>query len=635
MSDNIADPASLVENPHRDRLITLFDISHIAVWENGKPTVKQRPAFIPDDTLFIGNYICEIEGDLYPSPDWVVIEVGRGSDLEAQGVPKPHVTIFGPDGAVLGCWQFEGDSTAAKDRLLELLPDPKWHGWMPTIPMYPHRVEYNDSPPIRWPYPPHSYITNYFPKMIEQHDLSEPVVFAITRNEHEVLAEYPDGITTDHKDFSRSGIGYSVIKHLLSKGVYPAEVARILENPAWPVGEYLREKSNPGEAITRDIQNAFNSLPREIEDEPVEVPKDRELAPWPDPLPRRPILIPGLAQRKVVTVIAGAGGDGKSLYTLQMGIAAAVGKPFAHWEPVGPMKVLYLNLEDDRDEVQRRASAICAVMGIEPAELRGRFHHMDVNRFPLLKKNKRPEEDQPEYEPTGYNTTLRNLIQEERYDLVILDPLIEMHTGLDENSNDDMKELMQVIRGMSREGNAAIFAVHHFRKGGQSGEADSARGGSAIINSCRVAITLARASETAKARNWEGDPNLYIQVSDAKQNYAAKEGDNIIKLLPVELSNGEVVPAFIGFDLPTGEDADDTVIALLESPPEGGWLVSNKAQKASQLRQALATAIRADVKTADAVLERMFEAGMIDQVEVKRPNGKAVKVWERRVEIPF
>ncbi len=76
------------------------------------------------------------------------------------------------------------------------------------------------------------------------------------------------------------------------------------------------------------------------------------------PPPPRQWLIEDLLPWNVVGLLAAAGGSGKSMLALQLGVSVASGVPFVGFPVTRPGQVLIISGEDDRGEYHRRLSAV-------------------------------------------------------------------------------------------------------------------------------------------------------------------------------------------------------------------------------------------------------------------------------------
>jgi hypothetical protein len=74
-------------------------------------------------------------------------------------------------------------------------------------------------------------------------------------------------------------------------------------------------------------------------------------------VPVRKWLVPDVIPANQVTILSGNGGDGKSLLSLQLAVAAVTATGWIGYLPE-PGGVLYASAEDDPDEIHRRIAAI-------------------------------------------------------------------------------------------------------------------------------------------------------------------------------------------------------------------------------------------------------------------------------------
>jgi AAA domain len=233
-------------------------------------------------------------------------------------------------------------------------------------------------------------------------------------------------------------------------------------------------------------------------------------------------VIPGLLMLKQVTVIVAPSGAGKSLLTIQVGIACAHNRPWAGWRPRSQFRVLFINTEDDIDEMKRRLAAAARTMtNIDQNMLADEFliaepvEGMVVARFdnrtktlvrtPLLEK--------------VIETILLNKIS-----VVFVDPFAETFEG-DENSNSELKWAGMLWREVARRTNAAVCLIHHTKKysTGMAGDVDAARGAGALIGIARIVSTLfpmtKQEAEIMLEEEGEREKRLqYLRYDDAKAN---------------------------------------------------------------------------------------------------------------------
>ncbi len=183
------------------------------------------------------------------------------------------------------------------------------------------------------------------------------------------------------------------------------------------------------------------------------------------------------------------------------------------------MRVMSLNVEDDRDELQRRYSATLRRLGRSPADLMenlvlvgptgsGALLTLDRSTGALINT---PAMDQ-----------LETAIMESKPDILFLDPMVELHDR-DENDNSAVRGVLARFRSMAVAHNMAVVLLHHSRKGvAEAGDPDSMRGASAIAGAARVVLTLnVMTKEEADSFGIPQDRRrYYARLDGAKMNYA-------------------------------------------------------------------------------------------------------------------
>ncbi len=358
------------------------------------------------------------------------------------------------------------------------------------------------------------------------------------------------------------------------------------------------------------------------------------LAPVPADLPARPWLVENLLMDGQVTMLTGRGGDGKSLLALQLAIMVAARADLGWWQARQRRNVLVLNAEDDLDEQRRRLLGACDVMDVDPRLLAERL--LTMQRESLVLVHRDPEDGK--VKPSALYDRLARLIDEHKIGLVVIDPLVEAHVGMDENSNADMKELVIMLRRLARLRSIPLLIVHHSRKGASGGDQDGARGGSALVNACRVVVTLDRMSDEEHKRVRPLLPKeRYIRVTGAKANYAGRIGDRWLELVPVELATGDWSPGLRriefgqmdeGFDVQTWEHRDE-LLRIVGEGRDGGrlWSTTTSGRKSARLDAAVADRLGLDAGQARDVLARFESAGLIARAEHRGDDRKATEVW--------
>lgn len=229
-------------------------------------------------------------------------------------------------------------------------------------------------------------------------------------------------------------------------------------------------------------------------------------------------IIPGLTMRRHLSVLVAPGGSGKSQFTIHMAIATALGMSWGGWTPRSPQKVLMINAEDDYDELRRRYYAAAEHMGIDPEALRGKIL---IPKFTDDLVIAQTDPKTKAVHRTPLFDRLRQGIEANSIGQVIVDPFAETFIG-DENSNSEIKWAAIAWRGLARMTNCSIYAVHHTKKhvAGMAGDADTSRGGSALVNTARVVSTLftMTAEDATLLSIPEDERHRYVRFDDAKAN---------------------------------------------------------------------------------------------------------------------
>jgi hypothetical protein len=305
---------------------------------------------------------------------------------------------------------------------------------------------------------------------------------------------------------------------------------------AW--NEFLDVFNDPVEITDEPDAEDLSDFESRMEDLTTEIGSDQ--------LKVRAWIAKGHLMRGKLTALIAPGGVGKSLVTLHWGIALARGNgDFIGFNVIdGPKNVCIVNLEDDREEQKLRLAATLQHHEIEGPELGGRlkFYNAKGVGFKLVGRN-----DKKQLKPTAQLKKLLAFIQKNKFDVVMIDPLVEIHDG-SENDNSEMAQVMSAIRQVMQIGNASGLLIHHTAKPPQAGSdnyagnQNAARGASAIINSVRMALTLFSMSNTeAKALGVpENLKRFYARLDDAKANYHMGTGSAVwLKRVTVNLKIGE------------------------------------------------------------------------------------------------
>jgi hypothetical protein len=328
--------------------------------------------------------------------------------------------------------------------------------------------------------------------------------------------------------------------------------------------------------------------------------------------PARPWLAPGYLLRGCVTVVSGPGGVSKSSLTLAWAVAMVLGRTFHRFEPKVPGKVLLLNCEDDKHEQRRRLEAIFHVFGIapnHPAIKGGSLIRVGVNGVGTLVQR---DQKTGEISQTDAMRELEAMIAKKRPDMIILDPLVELHNS-EENDNPALRAIVAYFRAIAGKYDAAVVLVHHARKGAGSspGDPDTLRGASSIVGAARIVLTVTgmQLNEAAAFGMSEAASKHYLRVDGAKSNHAPPGAAEWFHRQGFIVGSGDEVAAlepWVPSEEAAPEFAVDAILTAIAAGSPGGMPWS--PQKSTSLRSVK------NLFDEHGVIEKTAQKKLLDQL---------------------
>ena len=200
-------------------------------------------------------------------------------------------------------------------------------------------------------------------------------------------------------------------------------------------------------------------------------------------------------------VIVAPSGVGKSVYSFQLGACAALGKPFFGIRMSGPLRVLYVQAEDDVGDVAESAQGFFATYKPTPAEQAGLRERMRIVRW---------------NDAAGGKFLIRLRAEYERhpFDLVIINPLFSF-AGCNVSEQRELSPFLRNgLNAILNDTRAACVIVHHTNK-------PSAEERKSKTNSDQYA-----GSGSAELTNWA---RAYITLQNVKA-----AGDHVYKMALVK-----------------------------------------------------------------------------------------------------
>jgi hypothetical protein len=239
-------------------------------------------------------------------------------------------------------------------------------------------------------------------------------------------------------------------------------------------------------------------------------------------IPPREWLVDRLCLKAYITGLVAPGGTGKSSLALALGISVASNNDILQLGVRQQANVLVINNEDSYDELRRRIAGITTQFGINPISLKDRlFYESGYEKKYML--SEMSDSGQKE---TAFASDLIKYMLEKEIGLLIVDPFVSTHNA-PENDNTAMDQVMSIYRKIAAKTGAAITLIHHTRKqqdtkGSSAGNADIARGASALKDAVRVVATLTPMSTVeAKAITFDAQKqSRHFRLDFAKQNFS-------------------------------------------------------------------------------------------------------------------
>ncbi len=354
---------------------------------------------------------------------------------------------------------------------------------------------------------------------------------------------------------------------------------------------------------------------------------------WRNPadIPPRPWLYGHHLIRGQVSVTVAPGGVGKSSLTICEALAMASGRALLGDWTAADLKVWVYNLEDPRDELDRRIIAAMQHHDVGPTEIDGRLF-VDTGRERLLCTALQTQEGvkiiRPELD------ALAGEIKAKRIDVLIIDPFVSSHQ-VSENDNGAIDLVSKEWACLADHCNCAIELVHHTRKtNGETATTESGRGATALLATARSGRVLNKMSDTKKAEaDVKDDPSTYFAVTRDKANLAPA-GDCVWRrMASVHLDNGDSVGVVEVWNWPDAFDGiSEKDLLSVQNALEGkGLRYSDQAGDdwaGVVVAEVLGLDAVADKKRIKKLIETWLKSGALKKGQRTGPNRKSVPTLE-------
>ncbi len=243
-----------------------------------------------------------------------------------------------------------------------------------------------------------------------------------------------------------------------------------------------------------------------IKFEPYDFPDERTLKRW-------DFLCGTYLLRGAASCTASRGGTGKTSKSIVEALAMASGKRLLYDDVTRPLRVLIINLEDNRNAMEKRIAAAMRHHKLKPEDIGDRLF---LKAKGELKFKIVTQDSHGRYVVNQkFIDEMVRVIREKKIDVLIVDPLIKTH-AVRENDNTGMDLVMDGYSEIADRGDCAVGLCHHVRKGdGSAMTVDDLRGAGGIHDALRAL----RMEEPMTAQE-----AMKLKINDRRQYFRSFSG---------------------------------------------------------------------------------------------------------------
>jgi hypothetical protein len=252
-------------------------------------------------------------------------------------------------------------------------------------------------------------------------------------------------------------------------------------------------------------------------------------------IPPRGWLLGNVFCRQFLSALLADGGVGKTAVRLAQLLSCATGRSLTGEHVFMQCRVLFLSLEDSKDELRRRVYAALRHYNIRTADVDGWLFLAAPKGIRLAEL----KDGAPSAGPL--KELLETAITERKIDIVALDPFVKAHS-VGENDNNAIDFVCNLLTTIAIEKDIACDSPHHTNKGlAIPGDANRGRGASSHKDAGRLVYTLTSCSTEEAAEMGVTDEALrrsLVRMDSAKVNLMPPTNKATwFKLVSVPLGN--------------------------------------------------------------------------------------------------
>jgi RecA-family ATPase len=228
-----------------------------------------------------------------------------------------------------------------------------------------------------------------------------------------------------------------------------------------------------------------------------------------DPIPTREWAVLNRIPNRNVTLVSGEGAVGKSLLMLQLSAATVLGRDWIGTMPaIGP--VVYLNCEDDGNEICRRLQGIATHYNVTRKEMASQLHVISLVGHDAVLAGATKDE---RIKTTPLFDKLRADVRKIKPRLTVVDTVSDVFAG-NENDRAQTRQFINIMRNLAIEADGAVILVSHPSLTGISSRTGLS-GSTAWHNSVRARAYFTKVEKAPDLRVLEWHKNNYGPASES------------------------------------------------------------------------------------------------------------------------